>query len=156
MNDWVNLLALSKKDAGAFYSAFNKLLFSLSLLDCQDAIDLNFYFSTLLSIRNKLYFIINVPPIPLELQQEESVANPLIDLELLDPEEKKAFSLANPNPSPLGFRVVSRAFSSVIPLLPARQVELDALRVDHKIWDYELLTHKAPFSLSSLDSMTVQ
>ena len=86
----------------------------------------------------------------MELQQNDNTVNPLLDLDLLDPEEKKALSFSNPSPSPLGFREVSKAFSSIILLLPARQVELDALRVDHKLWDYDLLTHKAPFSLSSL------
>ena len=148
VNDWVNLLALSKKDLGAFFLAFDKLLFSLSLIDCQDAIDLNFYFSTLPSIVNKMFFINNIPPIPLKLQQEANIANPLLDLDLLELDEKKALSLSNPCPSPLGFKEVSKAFSSVIPLLPARQVELDALRADHKLWDYELLKHKALFSLS--------
>ena len=71
-------------------------------------------------------------------------------MDLLDPKEKAALSFDNLAPTPLGFKQISKAFSSVIPLLPSWQVELDALRVDHKLWDYELLIHKAPFSISSL------
>ena len=91
---------------------------------------------------NKLFFINNIPCIPLDLKHDDSITNPLLDLDLLDPEEKAALSFENPSPTPLGFKEISKAFFRVIPLLPTRQVELDALRVDHKLWDYELLTHK--------------
>ena len=145
-----SLLVLSKQDLENFSKAFDKLLFSLSLIDCKDAIDLNFYFSTLPTIVNKLFFINNIPCIPLDLKQDDSVINPLLDLDLLDPEEKVALSFDNPSPTPLGFKEISKAFSSVVCLLPPKQVELDALRVDHKLWDYDLITHKEPFLISSL------
>ena len=148
INDWLSLLALSKKNLENFSIAFDKLLMSLSLIDCQDAVDLNFYFSTLPTIVNKLFFINNISCIPLDLKQDDSITNPLLDLELLDPKERVALSFDSPSPTPLGFQDVSKAFSSVIPLLPSRQVELDALRVDHKLWDYEFLTR--PLSLSLL------
>ena len=93
----------------------------------------------------------NIPTLPLDLKQPEVIINPLLDLDLLDPEEKEALSLgSSSNCAPLCDKSVSKAFSSIIPLLPPRQVELDAIRLENELWDFELINHKAPFSISSL------
>ena len=112
---------------------------------------MNFYFSSLPHIVNKLFFINNIPIIPIELKQPNVVFNPLLDLDLLDPEEREALSLGGmSSSSPSIDKSVSKSFSSIIPLLPPRQVELDAIRLENKLWDFELINHRAPFSISSL------
>lgn len=74
----------------------------------------------------------------------------MLDLDLLDPEEKEALSLGSSSSIVPIEKSISKSFSSIIPLLPPRQVELDAIRLDNKLWDFELTNHKAPFSISSL------
>ena len=69
---------------------------------------------------NKLFFINNIPCIPLNLKQDDSITNPLLDLHLLDPKQKATLSFDNPSPTPLGFKEISKAFSSVIPLFPTQ------------------------------------
>ena len=152
INDWFSLLELSRRNPDLLAESFTKLLASLPFIDCQDGSDFSFYFSSLPSIVNKLFFINNIPIIPLKLKQPEVVINSLLDLDLLDLEEREALSLgSSPSSSATSFdKSVPKSFSSIIPLLPPRQVELDAIRLDNKLWDFELINHKSPFSISSL------
>ena len=152
VNDWLQLLISCRKDphlANATIDVFFRQLFDIHSGDEQD---LEFFNKNLPSIVNKLLIVNNLPLISLP-SQIASVPNILaVDFDELDTADKEAItsltqslSSAEENPSNS-----FAEFSSYIPLLPPRQLELDSIDLDHKLWGFSTMNFKAPFSQESL------
>ncbi len=152
VNDWIQLLVSCRKDPHLAIGAIEAFFRQLFDVHTGDEQDLEFYNKNLPGIVNKLLLVNNLPLISLPAQIVSVPNNLVVDFDDLDATDKEALSGItqslsscddNPNNS-------FSEFSSYIPLLPPRQLELDSLELDHKLWGFNTMNFKAPFSQDAL------
>ncbi|MCO5571130.1 hypothetical protein L7F22_024862 [Adiantum nelumboides] len=152
INDWIQLLITCRRDphlAKASIEVFFRQLFDIHTGDEQD---LEFYNKNLPNIVNKLLLVNNLPLISLP-SQIASVPNILVvDFDDLDSADKEAItSLLESLSSSIEDSSNSFSeFASYIPILPPRQLELDSIDLDHKLWGFNTMNFRAPFTQETL------